>query len=163
MFYKYAADITYITKSGKKKNKQARTWVSPKHKKGEVFCTFLGFLCYCKCVSDQNSLTATRNGDSSSHTGRPSLLVHRSKLFLQQLPLSDCHLSLTVTNSSLFTALEPCLSSSSSSIVGNLAHKPFASVSHQNRQRNPLTGGHPHPHHYNECPPPCHGRLSFFS
>ena len=33
MFYKYTTDITYITESGRKKNKQARTWVYPKHKK----------------------------------------------------------------------------------------------------------------------------------
>ena len=37
MFYKYTADITYITESGRKKNKQEQSWVSPKRKKGEVF------------------------------------------------------------------------------------------------------------------------------
>ena len=40
MFYKYTADITYITKSGRKKNKQAQTWVRPKRKKGEVLALF---------------------------------------------------------------------------------------------------------------------------
>ena len=43
MFYKYAADMIYITESGRKKNKQARTRINPKYKKGEVFGTFLAF------------------------------------------------------------------------------------------------------------------------
>ena len=42
MFYKYATDITYITESGRNKNKQAPTWYS-KRKKGDVFGTFLAF------------------------------------------------------------------------------------------------------------------------
>ena len=42
MFYKYATDIAHITESGRKKNKQARTWISPKRKKGEVFWHFSG-------------------------------------------------------------------------------------------------------------------------
>ena len=49
----------------------------------------------------------------------------------------------------LLTALGPCLLSSSSGLVGNLALKPFVWVSRQNRQRNPLTGTHSHPQ--NEC------------
>ena len=43
MFYKYTTDITYITESGKKKNKQALTWVSPKRKKGEIWALFWDF------------------------------------------------------------------------------------------------------------------------
>ena len=42
---------------------------------------------------------------------------------LQQPPLSDRRLSLTVTNSYLLTALGTCLSSSSSGLVGNLTRK----------------------------------------
>ena len=41
------------------------------------------------------------------------------------------------------------LPSSSSSLVVNLAHKPFVWVSRQNRHMNLLTGTYPHPH--NEC------------
>ena len=44
MFYKQTTDTTYITESGRKKSKQAQTWVSTKHKKGEVFGTFLALL-----------------------------------------------------------------------------------------------------------------------
>ena len=40
MFYKYITDITYITESGRKKNRQALTWVSPTCKKGEVRALF---------------------------------------------------------------------------------------------------------------------------
>ena len=36
IFYKYTTDITYITESRRKKNKQALTWVIPKCKKGKV-------------------------------------------------------------------------------------------------------------------------------
>ena len=48
-------------------------------------------------------------------------------------------LSLTPIN-----CLGPCLSSSSSGLVGNLVRKHFVWVSRQSRQRNPLTGVHPH-------------------
>ena len=157
MFYIYAADITYITESGRKKNKQEWTWVSSKRKKGDVFDTFLALLCICgyrERVSERNSHTIIRNADWSSRAGRPGLWVHKSKLHLQQFPR---RLSLTAANSSLFTALGTCLSSSSSGLVGNLARKPFVWVSRQNRQRNPLTGAYPHPHPQpqNVCPPLC--------
>ena len=36
-------DTSYITENGRKKNKQVQTWVSPKHKKGEVWALFLDF------------------------------------------------------------------------------------------------------------------------
>ena len=79
---------------------------------------------------------------------------------LQQLPLSNHCLSLTVTNSSLLPALGPCLSPSSSGLIGNLMYKPFVWVSHQNKQRNPLTGAYPHPYSRNECLPSCHNMLN---
>ena len=75
---------------------------------------------------------------------------------LQQPSLSDRRLSLTVANSYLLTALGPCLSSSSSDLVGDLARKSSVWVSRQNRQRNPLSGAHPHSHTQNECSPSCH-------
>ena len=67
---------------------------------------------------------------------------------------------LTVVNFSLFTTLGPCLSSSSSGLVGNLVRKLFVQFSRQNRQRNPLTGAHPHPHPQNEYPLSCHKLLN---
>ena len=71
-----------------KKNKQARTWVSSKSKKGEVWALFLHSVVfsasgYRERVSVRNSHTATRNPDSSSHVGRL-----RSYLLAQQPPLS---------------------------------------------------------------------------
>ena len=58
----------------------------------------------------------------------------------------------------LCSALGLCLSSSSSTLVGNLMCKPFVWALRQNRQRNPLTGAHPHPH--NECSLSYHNYLS---
>ena len=75
-------DTTYTTeKVEEKKNKQERTWVSSKHKKGEFFFTLLAFCAsvgYCKRVCERNSYTATRNVDSSSHVGQPGIWIHRS-------------------------------------------------------------------------------------
>ena len=123
----------------------------------EKFGHISGILCFCgwpERVLEQNSHTATWNADLSSRICWPGLWVHRFQLLLQQLPLSNCYLSLTVTHSSLFTALGPCLSSFSSSLVGNLARKPFVWVSRQNRQRHPLIGSHSHP--CNKCSPSCY-------
>ena len=79
-----------------------------------------------------------------------------------QLPLvSDRRLSQSVANSYLLTALGPSFSSSSSSLVGNLARKLFVLVSRQNKQRNTLTGAHPH--RQNENPPLCHTATFFFA
>ena len=148
------------TEDGRKKNKPARTWVCSKRKKREVLALFCGFLCicgYCECVSERNSHTAARNAGSSSRVGWPGFWVHWSQFLLQQPPLSDYRLSPTVANSSLLmTALGPCLSSSSSSLVGNLARKPSVWVSRQSKQKNPLTGDHPHPQKRMTPPPSCH-------
>ena len=114
----------------------------------EKFGHFPSILCFCVCHKHvlENSNTATRNADSSSHAHRPGLWYHRLQLLTQQLPFSDHCLSPTVAYCSLLlTALGPCLSLSFSGLVGNLAHKPFVWVSRQNRQRNPLTGTQPHP------------------
>ena len=71
MFHKYITDITNITESGRKKNKQAQTWISPKCEKREVWALFWHsvHLCCHKHVLEQNSHTSTKNADSSSHTG----------------------------------------------------------------------------------------------
>ena len=99
-------------------------------------------------VSKRNSHTATWNADSSSHAGWPYFWIH------SVISSLSSHLSLTVTFPwLLLTALGPSLPSSSSGLVGNLARKPFVWVSCQNRQRNPLTGTHPHPHPQKRMPP----------
>ena len=70
MFYKYITDITYITESGRKKNKQGLGLTLSVRR--EKFGDFSGILCSCGChepVLEQNSLTATRNADSSSRVG----------------------------------------------------------------------------------------------
>ena len=157
MFYKYTTDIIYISESGRKKNKPARTWVSPKRKEGEVLVLFW------------HSVAIARVYPNEIPTQLPGTLTHPLAVAdlasgstspnssLQQPPLSGHRLFLTVANSFLLTALEPCHSSSSSGFVENLAHEPFVWVSRQNKQKNPLAGAHPHPHPQNECPPSCHG------
>ena len=152
MFYKYTTDITYIPESGRKKDKQARTWVSPKRKKGEVLALFWHSVAivsvYSNEILTQLPGTLTRppalSDLASGSTGPNSSL--------QQPPLSHRRLSLTAANSS--SVLGPCLSSSSSGLVRNLMHKPFVWVTRQNRQRNPLTGAQTHPQ--NDCPPSCY-------
>ena len=155
MFYKYTIDITCITKSGRKKNKRALTWVCPKHKKG-VLTLFWHFCASLAIVSVYPNKIPTQLPGTLTHPLAQSVLASGSpgpNSSLQQPPLSDRHLSLTVANSSLLTALGPYFSSFSSGLVGNLSRKPFLWVS---RRRNPLTGVHPHPHLQNECPLLCH-------
>ena len=73
------------------------------------------------------------------------------------LPLTsvDCSLLLTALFCRLvsFALSVVYLLQSSSGLMGNLAHNPFVWVSHQNRQRDPLTGTHTH---RNECHLSCH-------
>ena len=145
MFYKYTTDITYITESGIKKNKWARTRVRPKRKKGEVLALFWHFAAIASVHPNKIPIQLSRKlthtlvlADLASWSTSPNSS-------LQQPPLSDRHVSLTVTNSNLLTAKRPCFSSSSSGLVRSLACKPFVWVACQNRQRNLLTGSHPHP------------------
>ena len=156
MFYKYTTYITYITECRRKKNKQARTWVRPKCKKGKVLALFW------------HSEAITSVYPNKIPTQLPGTMTHPLALVdlacgstspnnsLQQPPLSDRYLSLIVTKSYLITALGLCFSSSSSGHIGNLARKPFVWVLRQNRQRNHLTGAHLPPHPQNECPPRCY-------
>ena len=79
---------------------------------------------------------------------QPGLWVHKSKqspFSDRQLPPTSADCSLLVT--ALFSSfdLRPYLPSSSFCLVGDLACKSFMCVSRQNRQRNLLTGTHPHP------------------
>ena len=74
----------------KKKNKQARTWVSSKRKKEEVCDTFVWFSCasvgYRERIFKQNSHTATRNADSSSRPLGPQILAVASLWLLLIAP-----------------------------------------------------------------------------
>ena len=76
-----------------------------------------------------------------------------SRLSLLLLIALSCRLPCSV--SAFFCLLLWLLPSSSSGREGNLAHRPFASVSHQNGQRDPLICTHTHTHRY-ECHPSCH-------
>ena len=99
-------------------------------------------------VFERNSLKATRNADSSSHVGQPGLWAYR--------PIS-CSLVMT----SLFCPL--LLSASLSVLLWDLPFLVFfrprgrSHAQTQNRQRDPLTDTHPHPH--NESPTLCHSWL----
>ena len=149
--YTTGTDIRYITESGRK-NKQARILVSPKRKKGKVFALFW----------HSTAITSVYPNEIPTQLlGTLTLPLELADLF-RQLPLFDRHLSLTVANSYLFIALGPCLFSFSSGLVRNLSRKPIMWVSRQNKQRNPLTGDHPHPHSHpqNERPPSCHNNVS---
>ena len=128
-FYEYTTNITY------KRLSVAIVSVSP----NEILTQLPGMLTLPLVLADLASGSTSPNSS------------------LQQPPHSDHRLSLTVANSYLLTALGPCLSLSNSSLIGNLVLKPLVWVSHQNRQRNPLTGTHPH----NECPPLCHKPSSY--
>ena len=141
------------------KNKQAWTQASPKRKKGEALALFPHFCASVAIARVHPNATPTQLPGTLTH---PLALTDLVSVFtgpnssLQQPPLSDRSLSLTVANSYLLITIGLCLSSSSSGLVGNLAGKLFVWASHQNRQRSPLTGTHPHPLPQNECPPSCH-------
>ena len=159
-FFTNTQDTSYTTERWKKErtNKQARIWVSSKHKMGEVRNTFLVF---CASVGNREGVYS-----SEIHTQPPGMLTH----FLTLANLASGHkgpgnrLSLSVgfpTNclllftsvdwSLLFSALGPCLPSYSSGLVGDLARNPIVWVSCQNRRIN-LTSTHPHLHPQNRMP-----------
>ena len=126
--------------------------------------TLRAFSGYRRRVFVQNFLKATKNADSSSRVGQPGICRSTGpscRLLLTgflstQLSSPDwpvlstglfCSLLLTVSFSLLWD-----LPSSTSGLVGDLAHKSFVWVSRQNRQRDPLTNTHTH---WNECHPSC--------
>ena len=160
MFYKYATDITYITENRRKKNQRSRTWVSPKRKKGEVLALFWHFCASVAIASVYPSEFPTQLPGTLSHPLAPAT-GPKSSFFSSCLSLTVAFPWLTLTPMCLlpWDLAFPRL-------VGNLVLKPFVWVSRQNRQRNLLTGAHPHTHPHNECPPSCHTvwrkRLIFF-
>ena len=123
-------DTTYPTERvDEKKDKQSRTWVSSKRKKGEVCDTICSFLftwggaiasVYPSEIPTQTTGTLTHpltlaNPDSGS-TG------------LSSLPSSYLSLAIAfpwfLLTAFFCSLLWPCLPSSSSGLVGNLARKP---------------------------------------
>ena len=140
ILYKHTTDTTYITESGRKKNKY-RLGLAPsarKEKVGYFSCT-LCFWGFHKHVLEQNSHTATRNADSS-------------QLHARQLPCSDRRLSLTVANPFLLLTAQ------------GLAFPRLLPVLYEISRARPLCGfhakadkgilWHSHTHiHRNECPP----------
>ena len=148
----------------KKKNKQSRAWVSARMEKSVTLL----------CI-----LWANASVYSNETPTKPlGLLTHflalvnpaSSNVFLdRQLPqlLSTGLFSWLVCSAHFPRLLCPadCLTraflpSSSSSLVGDLARKPFLWASRQNRQRNLLTGTYTHTHR-NECHRSCHTRTLF--
>ena len=92
-----------MTETGRKKNKQARVWVSPKCKKGEVLTLFWHSVAI---VSVYPSEIPTQVQGALTHSLALADLTYGSSgpnSLLQQPPLSDHHLSLIVANSYLFT------------------------------------------------------------
>ena len=116
------------------------------------FGHFSGILCICGCHELYSNKISTQLSGTLTHPY--ALADPASGSTGPNSSFSSC-LSLTVafpwlSLTTLCFALEPCLSLSFSGLIGNLTHKPFVWVLHQNRQRNPRTGAHPHPQ--NECP-----------
>ena len=133
-FHIASQDTTYTSESGIKNNKQTRTWVSPKRKKGEVFGTLLAL---CAVTSVYSNKIPTQPQGALTH---PLALADLASGSTGPNFSPSSRLSLTVLFpwlSLLLTALGPCLSSSSSGLVGHLTRKPFMWVSRQIRQRNP--------------------------
>ena len=122
-------DTTYTTERVEEKNKQARTWVKSKCKKGKVWS-----------LSQHSMLLSVASVYSKIPTQLPRTRTHPLALadpasgstgpnssFSSRLSLTVAFLRL------LLPALGPCLSSSSSGLVGNFVRKPFVWISRQSR------------------------------
>ena len=133
---------------GWKKREQTWTWISSKRKKGEVCDTFLTFY--------ELSRVCIQVKFPQSHQERWLILSRWPTQPLSPQVLAVAFLLLTIDCPVLSVTFLPF---SSSGLVGDLACKPFVWVSRQNRQRDPLTGTHRHPH--NECPTSCHNKYIY--
>ena len=129
--YGHTKHNIYNREGGRKENKQTWTWVNSKHKKGEVCDTFLAF-CELSRACIQTKFPQSHKECwlifscwPTQHLGPHILAVVCSLLLIALF---------------CFGTFLPLLSSS---LVGNLAIKPFVWVLRQNRQRDPLTGTHP--------------------
>ena len=127
MFYKYTRYNIY-NREWKKEEQTITEWGSPKAEEESSFGTFLAFCASVAIASVYPNEIPTQLPGTLTHPLALTGLASGSTCpnsSLQQPPLSDRRLSLTVGNSYLLTALGPSLSSSSSGLVGNLARKPF--------------------------------------
>ena len=71
--------MTCITESGRKKNKQARTWVIPKCKKEEISELLWHSVAIASVYPNEiPTQLATKNPDSSSRTGWAGFWVQKS-------------------------------------------------------------------------------------
>ena len=121
----------------------------------EKFWHFSGILWLSRACTRTKFPHSYQNADSSSRTADLDSGSTSPDSSLQQLLLSDRRFSLTVANSYLLTALRPCLSSSSSGLVGNLARKPFEWVSRQNKGILLLALTHTHRTNAHHCATSC--------
>ena len=144
---------------GRKENKQTRTWVSSKRKKGEVCSTFLAF-CELSWAYIRAKFPQSHQERWLIHSRWPTrpldphiLAVGFPWLLLTALSCRLlCSVHFSVLPPSLFCS-GTFLLSSSSGLVGDLGRKPFLWDSCENRQRDPLDDTYPHPH--NESPTSC--------
>ena len=152
-----------VEEKNKQTNKQTRTWVSSKRKKGIRLWHFWAFCELTRACTRAKTLAS--NADLSSLIGQPSLCKSTglsshlsdfcSSLFSALLSSPDCLLLLSFVDCSLLlpSADWPSLGPSfprPSGHVGNLKRRPFVWVSRQSSQRDLLTGSHAHQH--NEYP-----------
>ena len=127
----------------KRTNKQTRTWVNSKRKKGEVYVTLLcSSPCNLQAIAGvyfaRNFHKAPRNADSS--------LDCPASIFSPP-PSVDCVLLCTTISGRLFSSALLCqlalsvfsgafLPSTNSGLEGGIALRPFMCVSRQSKQRD---------------------------
>ena len=149
--YKNKRRNTQNWEGGRKK--QARIGLAPSARREKFVTLLCSFLCICRLLR-----ACIRAKFPHSHQERwiilsrwpprplcPQDLAPRfAATFLRPSP--SVRLLLTALFCwQLLTGQGACFPSSSSGLVGDLARKPFVWISRQNRQRNLLTGTHPHP------------------
>ena len=137
--------------------KKTRTRVSPKRRKEVIYPLFWHFMAiqslYPNKIPTRTLTHPLVLADMPSGSIGPNST-------LQQLPLSDRRLSMTVANSYLLSTLKTCLSSSSSGLIGNLTSSPLSGFRVKTKKEYSDWHSHTHTHTHtqpqNECPPLCH-------
>ena len=156
--YKHTKCNIHNREGGGKENKKYGLRLAPSARREKFVTLLCSFLCICEL--SQACIRAKFQHYYSRWPNRPLgpqvLAVAffwplASPNFCRLLSHPDCPVLFTAFFCQLrFSAclllfcLGPCLPSSSSGLVGDLTRKPFVWVSPQNRQRNPMTGTHPH-------------------
>ena len=98
-------------------------------------------------VSQSTGSSSRLSRPSASSTSVDYSLLSTTPFCRLLSPVDYPVLSTAVVSSASSSVLpRTFLPSFSSGRVGGLTHMPFVWVSHQNRQRNLLTGTYPHPH-----------------